>query len=64
MTDCATSTSCANASALNRKLELISRTVATLLEVVQNKRSLRVEWYIVLLILFEIVLTLYDMFFA
>jgi required for meiotic nuclear division protein 1 len=50
--------------ALNRKLELISRTVATLLEVVQNKRSLRVEWYIVLLILFEIVLTLYDMFFA
>jgi required for meiotic nuclear division protein 1 len=47
--------------ALNRKLELISRTVATLLELIQNKRSLRVEWYIVLLILFEIVLTIYDM---
>jgi required for meiotic nuclear division protein 1 len=47
--------------AVNRKLELISRTVATLLELIQNKRSLRVEWYIVLLIVFEIVLTLYDM---
>ena len=33
--------------ALNRKLELISRTVATLLELIQNRRSLRVEWYIV-----------------
>jgi len=50
--------------ALNRKLELVSRTVATLLELIQNKRSLRVEWYIVLLILLEISLTLYDMFSA
>jgi uncharacterized Rmd1/YagE family protein len=50
--------------ALNRKLELVSRTVATLLELIQNRRSLRVEWYIVLLILFEIGLTLYDMFFV
>jgi uncharacterized Rmd1/YagE family protein len=50
--------------ALNRKLELISRTVATLLELNQNRRSLRVEWYIVLLIVIEIVLTLYGMFFA
>lgn len=50
--------------ALNRKLELVSRTVATLLELIQNKRSLRVEWYIVLLILLEIALTLYDMFAA
>lgn len=50
--------------ALNRKLELVSRTVATLLELIQNRRSLRVEWYIVLLILFEIALTLYGMFFA
>jgi required for meiotic nuclear division protein 1 len=51
-------------SALNRKLELVSRTVATLLELIQNRRSLRVEWYIVLLILFEIALTLDGMFFA
>jgi uncharacterized Rmd1/YagE family protein len=50
--------------ALNRKLELVSRTVATLLELIQNRRSLRVEWYIVLLILLEIALTLYGMFFA
>jgi required for meiotic nuclear division protein 1 len=50
--------------ALNRKLELVSRTVATLLELIQNRRSLRVEWYIVLLILFEIALTLYGMFSA
>ena len=48
--------------ALNRKLELVSRTVATLLELIQNRRSLRVEWYIVLLILFEIALTLYACF--
>jgi required for meiotic nuclear division protein 1 len=47
--------------ALNRKLELISRTVATLLELIQNRRSLRVEWYIVALILFEIALTLHGM---
>ena len=49
--------------ALNRKLELISRTVATLLDLIQNQRSLRVEWYIVLLIVVEIVLTLYGMFY-
>lgn len=45
--------------ALEHKLELISRTAATLL---QTNRSLRVEWYIVILIVVEIVLTLYDKF--
>lgn len=49
-------------SALDRKLDLISRTAQTLLELLQNKRSLRVEWYIVALILIEIFLTLFDMF--
>jgi uncharacterized Rmd1/YagE family protein len=49
-------------AAIERKLDLISRTVNTLLELQQNRRSLRVEWYIVLLIVFEILLTLYDMF--
>ncbi|HQU16968.1 MAG: hypothetical protein B7Z66_12395 [Chromatiales bacterium 21-64-14] len=49
--------------ALDRKLELISRTAETVLELVQTRRSLRVEWYIVVLILVEIVLTLYQMFF-
>lgn len=49
-------------SALERKLELIARTAETLLGLLQNKRSLRVEWYIVILIVAEIMLTLYEMF--
>lgn len=49
--------------ALERKLGLISRTAETLLDLLQNKRSLRVEWYIVLLIVAEILLTLYEMIF-
>jgi uncharacterized Rmd1/YagE family protein len=47
--------------ALERKLDLISRTVGTLLELLQNKRSLRVEWYIVILIVLELALTLYQL---
>lgn len=47
--------------ALERKLELVSRTVETLLDLLQHKRSLRVEWYIVILIVVEILLTLYAM---
>ena len=49
---------------LERKLDLISRTAETLLGMLQNKRSLRVEWYITILIVFEILLTLYEMFIA
>jgi uncharacterized Rmd1/YagE family protein len=49
--------------ALERKLELIGRTAETLLSLLQNKRSLRVEWYIVILIVAEIGLTLYELFF-
>lgn len=45
-------------SALERKLSLISRTAETLLGILQNQRSLRVEWYIVILIVVEIVITL------
>lgn len=48
--------------ALNRKLELISLTATTSLGLVQAQRSLRVEWYIVILIVIEIFLTLYNMF--
>ena len=47
--------------ALERKLELVSRTAETLLDLLQNKRTLRVEWYIVILIVVEIVLTLYEL---
>lgn len=46
--------------ALARKLDVASRTVETYLGLLQSRQSLRVEWYIVLLILVEIVLGLYD----
>jgi uncharacterized Rmd1/YagE family protein len=48
--------------ALERKLSLIAQTAETLLDILRNKRSHRVEWYIVILIVFEILLTLYQMF--
>jgi uncharacterized Rmd1/YagE family protein len=44
--------------ALERKLELISRTAQTTLDILQARRSLRVEWYIVILIVIEIILDL------
>ena len=50
------------AEILDRKLELISRTVSTTLDLLQTQRGLRVEWYIVGLIVFEIALTMYDFF--
>ncbi|MCA9620433.1 MAG: RMD1 family protein [Myxococcales bacterium] len=46
---------------LERKLSIIERTASTALELLQTERSLRVEWYIVLLIVVEIALTLYQM---
>jgi uncharacterized Rmd1/YagE family protein len=49
--------------AVDRKLDLISRTVETFVDLLQNKRALRVEWYIVVLIVIEIFLTLYQLFF-
>lgn len=49
-------------AALERKLNLISRTVHTVAELLHSKRSLRLEWAIVLLIVFEVILTLYTMF--
>jgi uncharacterized Rmd1/YagE family protein len=48
--------------ALERKLELIHTTATTALELLHVRRSLRVEWYIVLLIVAEIGLTLYELF--
>jgi len=47
--------------ALDRKLDVISRTVETLLSLVQTRSSLRVEWYIVLLIVAELLLTTYPL---
>jgi uncharacterized Rmd1/YagE family protein len=45
--------------ALNRKLEVIARTVETVLSLLQSRSSLRVEWYIVALIVAELILSLY-----
>lgn len=47
--------------ALSRKLELLARTHSTFLELLQARRSLHVEWYIVILILVEIVILVYEM---
>ena len=49
--------------ALERKLELISRTAVTLLDLLQTNRSLRVEWYIVILIVVDIIVSLSEKFF-
>jgi uncharacterized Rmd1/YagE family protein len=49
------------AAGLERKLDLISRTARTALDLLQQQRNLRVEWYIVVLIVVEIMLTLYGM---
>lgn len=50
------------AYALGRKLELITRTAETLLDLLQAQRSLRVEWYITILIVIEIGFTIYELF--
>jgi uncharacterized Rmd1/YagE family protein len=47
--------------ALGRKLDVISRTVETLLGLVQTRSSIRVEWYIVLLIVAELMLAVYSL---
>jgi uncharacterized Rmd1/YagE family protein len=49
--------------ALSRKLDLISHTAQTYLNLLQHRQSLRVEWYIVVLIVVEVVLFIYDLFF-
>jgi uncharacterized Rmd1/YagE family protein len=47
---------------VEHKLQLISKTAETLLGLLQHDRALRVEWYIVVLIVVEIGLTLYELF--
>jgi uncharacterized Rmd1/YagE family protein len=46
---------------LDRKLELIERTAEITLDLVQSRRMLRVEWYIVALIVFEVLLSSYEL---
>lgn len=48
---------------LDTKLGVVSKAAHTMLELVQTRRSLNVEWYIVALIVFEVVLGLYELFF-
>lgn len=48
-------------AALDRKLELVARTERTLVDLISTRHALRVEWYIVVLIVLEIVLTVYGM---
>lgn len=45
--------------ALDRKLDVIARTVETLLGLVQSTSNLRVEWYIVALIVIELILSVF-----
>ena len=47
--------------ALDHKLELISQTATTALALLDARRTLRLEWYVVILIIIEIMLTLYQM---
>lgn len=49
--------------ALERKLELISHTAQTVLDLMQHKSAVRVEWYIVILIVIEVLLNIYELFF-
>lgn len=47
---------------IERKLNLIARTVETEMDMLQNQRTLRMEWYVVILIAVEILLSAYDIF--
>jgi required for meiotic nuclear division protein 1 len=47
---------------LNRKLTVISDTATTLADIIDTKRSLRLEIIIVLLIAFEIIITFYEIY--
>jgi uncharacterized Rmd1/YagE family protein len=49
-------------SALDRKLQLIVGTAQTLADVWDNRQLHKLEWYVIGLILFEIVLSLHDRF--
>jgi uncharacterized Rmd1/YagE family protein len=49
--------------AIDRKLTLVGDTVRTLLDLVQDQRSVRLEWYIIGLIFIEILLSAYELIF-
>jgi required for meiotic nuclear division protein 1 len=47
--------------AIERKLALVDKTVGTLLDLAQDQRSIRLEWYIIGLIIVEILLSIGEM---
>jgi uncharacterized Rmd1/YagE family protein len=49
--------------AVDRKLTLVSDTIRTVLELLQDQRSVRLEWYIIILIVVEVLLSVYELFF-
>ncbi|MEO0824882.1 MAG: RMD1 family protein [Cyanobacteria bacterium J06635_15] len=49
-------------TALERKLALVSLTAETALELQHQNTSLRLEWYVVILIVIEVLLSLYELF--
>lgn len=49
--------------ALRQKVDLIAHTAQTLVQLQQSRRSLRLELYIVILIVVEVVLMIYELFF-
>ena len=48
--------------AIERKIEVMRETADTLTDLVATRTSHRLEWYIIALILLEVVLGLYDRF--
>lgn len=49
-------------AALERKLNLIARSAETLVDLLHNRHSTRLEWYVIALIGLEILLSLYELF--
>jgi uncharacterized Rmd1/YagE family protein len=45
--------------ALDRKLDFIFRAAETLLRLVESRRTMRLEWYVIALIVLEVLLSLY-----
>jgi len=48
--------------ALDAKIDVISKTLETVLGLSENRHSNRLEWYIIILIVVEIILSLYELF--
>ncbi len=47
--------------ALERKLDLLARTLETALELIHNQHSHRLEWYIIILIIMEVIISIIEL---